>query len=101
MKKIVHGRKYDTDTATKIASMDNDLGRNDFRRIEETLYLKKTGEYFIFGKGGPMTRYSEYDGNVSRGSCDIVPISIEDAKKWAATYMTVDKFEAHFGKVAE
>jgi hypothetical protein len=101
MKKIVNGRKYDTDTATMVASWDNGLNYSDFRSLKEILYRKKTGEYFLHGKGGAMTQYSESDGNCSRGSQDLIPLDIDEAKKWSAEKMSVDDYESNFGEVSE
>lgn len=46
MKRIIKGRRYDTDTAKKIASYKNNVPGDTYKLIE-TLYRKKTGEYFI------------------------------------------------------
>ena len=47
MRRILNGKAYDTGSAKQIAHYDNGLLPGDFDYIEETLYLKKTGEYFI------------------------------------------------------
>ena len=57
MKTIINGRMYDTETAEKIAGWDNGIYGRDFRSCEETLYKKKTGEYFIYGSGGADSKY--------------------------------------------
>jgi hypothetical protein len=101
MKKIINGKKYDTETATKIESWDNDYAQNDFRLVTETLYLKKTGEYFLKAKGGPMSKYSTSCGSSTTGSTVIIPLSVDAAKKWAEQFMDADKFEICFGKVEE
>ena len=52
MKKIINGKKYDTNTATKVADYWNGYGASDFNYVSEELYLKNTGEYFLlFGSG--------------------------------------------------
>ena len=73
MRRIINGKAYDTDTAKQIAKYDNGLLPDDFDYIEETLYLKKTGEYFILGEGGARSKYSV---------TTFVPITEESAKKW-------------------
>ena len=55
MKKIINGRKYDTETAKEIGYWSNGYPCSDFNHCEETLYLKKTGEYFLYGEGGALT----------------------------------------------
>ena len=50
MKKIIKGKVYDTDTARELASWANGGNWRDFSHLEETLYRKKTGEYFLHGE---------------------------------------------------
>lgn len=64
MLKIIKGRKYDTETATKICSYDNGLPSGDFDALCEQLYVKRTGEFFLYGYGGARTAYAEADGNM-------------------------------------
>ena len=52
MKKIINGRKYDTETAKHIGSRSEGQPGN-FEYFTEDLYLKKTGEFFLLGDGGP------------------------------------------------
>ena len=48
MKKVIRGRVYDTETAQEIGSTcGGGENRTDFHYWEETLYKKKTGEYFL------------------------------------------------------
>ena len=62
MKKIINGKRYDTDTATLIGYNGYNGSHSDFSYWCETLYQKRTGEYFIHGEGGPMSRYAENQG---------------------------------------
>lgn len=102
MKKIINGRKYDTDTATEVHSWEENAP-NDFSHIEETLYRKRTGEYFLLGYGGPMTRYAErerYGSGYMFGST-IIPMTYDEASEWAEARMSADEYEAEFGEVPE
>lgn len=101
MKKIINGKKYDTETATKIHEWWNGLACNDFRSKTEALYKKKTGEYFLHGEGGAMTRYAQSNGNTSWGGSAIVPLTLEEAKTWAENQMNADDYESIFGEVTE
>ena len=92
MKKIINGKKYDTETA-KMLGHENNIGdeilaRSDFRFRESALYQKKTGEYFIW-----------HNSNV--GVEHIEPCSEEDAKRWAENNMSVEEYEAIWGEVEE
>lgn len=100
MKKIINGKKYDTDTAKEVGSDSNGGSRLDF--WEETLYQKRTGEFFLFGEGGPASRYSKSCGNNNwSGGEQIIPLSWDAAKEWAEEHMDADAYESVFGEVTE
>ena len=102
MKKIIKGKKYDTDTAKEIGCYSNCGGWSDFNHLEETLYRKRTGEFFLLGKGGPNTKYAErVDTNCWSGGSRIMPMSYEEAANWAEEHMEVDDYEIVFGEVPE
>jgi hypothetical protein len=101
MKKIINGKVYDTSTATQRASYNNGL-YGDFGYLSETLYLKKTGEFFLHGEGGPMTRYARSDGQNSwTGGERIEPLTYAAAKEWAEEHLTASEYESIFGEVEE
>lgn len=102
MKKIINGKVYDTTTAKEMASYSNAGSWRDFSHYEETLYLKKTGEFFLFGEGGPMTRYARTIGqNEWSGGKHIEPLTYKAAKEWAEEHLDGDEYEAIFGAVVE
>lgn len=102
MKKIINGRKYDTETATLMATASSNQPCNDFSYWAEELYRKRTGEFFLYGEGGPMSRYAESCGQNSwSGGCDITPMTEEKARQWAERHLSVDEYEEIFGEVAE
>ena len=41
MRKIINGRKYDTETAEQLACYWNELSTRDFRHMTERLFRKK------------------------------------------------------------
>lgn len=101
MKKIINGKKYDTETATEVCEWSEGYV-SDLRYVEETLFRKKTGEYFLHGYGGAASRYAQRieDNNYEGGSA-IIPLSYEAARKWAEDHMPVEIYEAEFGEVSE
>lgn len=101
MKKIINGKKYDTETATEVFEWSEGIV-TDFRYVEETLFRKKTGEYFLYGYGGAASRYARRieDNNYASGSA-IIPLTYEAAWKWAEEHMPADDYEAEFGEVPE
>ncbi len=97
MKKIINGRRYDTTTAKEIGNASYSGSVTDFQWWDETLYLKRTGEFFLYGKGGPMSEYKRMiSQNEWSGGEKIIPLSIEEAKEWAEKYLDADEYEALF-----
>ena len=102
MKKIINGKVYDTTTAKKLGKFSSYGSWNDFNHYEEELYRKKTGEYFLYGEGGPMTRYAvSSGGNSWTGGEKIIPLTFSDAKAWAEEALDANEYEAIFGAVVE
>lgn len=102
MKKIINGKKYDTDTAEFVCFTSYGNGSSDFRHWSEELYRKKTGEYFIYGEGGALSKYAcSVAQNEMCGSEQIKPVSYEYAQKFVEEYGTADEYEEFFGEVSE
>lgn len=103
MKKIINGKKYDTDTAREMVYWNNGAGVRDFNLVEKTLYRKKTGEFFLYIYGGPDTEYAKEDptGQSWTGGERIEPLSFEAGMKFAQENMDVDEYEKEFGEVSE
>lgn len=102
MKKVIRGRVYDTETAQEIGSTSGG-GENsrDFHYWEETLYKKKTGEYFLHCFGGAMSQYGVWHGNSGGSGEHIKPLSYEEAKDWAEDALDGDDYIAEFGDPEE
>lgn len=102
MKKIIKGKVYDTSTAQLVGEWSNGNYTNDFSYCSEDLYRKRTGEFFLHGEGGPMSKYAKSCGNNSwSGGSKIVPLTYEAAQEWAEEHLTADEYEAIFGEVVE
>lgn len=97
MRKVIKGKVYDTDKASIVASADNGLPVNDFRYAGETLYRKRTGEYFLHGEGGAMSSYARsVDGSMGWGEL-IEPMTYDDARTWMERNASAEEYEAEFG----
>ena len=102
MKKIIEGALYNTETAKKLGFWKTrGLSGSDFNYCSETFFRTKSGKYFLYGKGGAMSKYSENVGRSSIGSEQILPISPLDAREWAEEKLTADEFIELFGEVEE
>ncbi len=101
MKKIINGKRYDTDTA-KLVGHTSYGTPGDFNYWWEGLYRKRTGEFFLQGNGGPMSKYSERIGeNEWTGGQEIIPLSLEEAQEWGEKYLDAEEYEEIFGRVEE
>ena len=101
MKKIINGKRYNTDTATLIGSTGHGYP-GDLEYWTEELYRKKTGEFFLYGEGGPMSKYSRRIGdNEWSGGEEIRPLSLKEAQEWAEEHLNAEEYEQVFGKIEE
>lgn len=95
MKKIISGKVYDTSTAKRVGY---DGGGDGFTWWHEDLYQKRTGEFFLHGQGGPMTKYAVHvEQNNWSGGARIAPLDINAARQWAEEHLDADDYEAIFG----
>lgn len=101
MKKIINGRKYDTETAKEVGFYSNGYPHGDFNWCQQTLYRKRNGEYFLHGEGGALTIYAKNIQNGTTGGSRIVPMSEDEAKEWTENYLSCDEYEKIFGEVEE
>lgn len=81
MKKRIDTLMYDTDTAKKMGEYCSGPA-DDFNYTHEILYKKRTGEFFLWGEGGPESVYSHRVDNMFVGGEDIRPLTYDQAKKW-------------------
>ena len=96
MKKIIKGKVYDTEKAKYVGSA---AGGDGFHALKEDLYQKRTGEFFLYGMGGPATKYAHYvDGNNAwSGGDKIIPLPYDKAREWVEEHLTADEYEEIFG----
>lgn len=100
MKKIINGKLYDTDTAKRIGSDTGNEG--SFAYWHEELYVKRTGEYFLYGEGGAASRYAQQiEQNSWSGGEKIIPLSYGAARKWAEDHLDADRYQEVFGVIEE
>lgn len=102
MKRIINGKLYNTETAKEMGIYYSDYARNDFDYYEETLYKKKTGEFFLYGFGNAASKYAKSAfGGGQCGGENIKPLTEEQAKKWTENHLEADEYIEIFGEVEE
>ena len=89
MKKVIKGKKLDTQTAKMVgtAMIDED------KDIVETLYRTKSGAYFIHNVYRKSTT-----GKLETGE-DIYLISANEAVQWAEKWLTPAEYNRWFGDI--
>jgi hypothetical protein len=103
-KKATDGDRYDILTATLLGKYKGsnyiDIDRIDY--YQEELYLNKKGEYFLYGYGGPTTKYARPLGRDFMSGVEMTtPLTLEEAKEWAREYLDYDHYVAAFGEPEE
>lgn len=96
MKKVIKRKLYDTDTAIEIGTWNNGRHGQDTDALEEVLYRKRTGEYFLYGSGGPNTRYAKRDASNWIGGSELIPLSFKAAQIWAKEHLSPDEYAKAF-----
>jgi hypothetical protein len=82
MKKIINGKIYNTDTATRIGSHVHS-NRGDFHYEDTDLYRTPKGAFFISGEGGARSRWSQPCGsNGMSGGSGIEAMTAAEALEW-------------------
>lgn len=92
MNRVIGGKRYSVKTAEQVAAVyGSDPDWN------EELYRKQTGEYFLYCAGTSKSKYAVQEGNKFFPASVIKPLSMVEAKEWAADNVGPDKFEEIFG----
>jgi hypothetical protein len=109
MKRQIGTKTYDSDRAYIVASWDNGLPPGDPAREDERLHRSKSGLFFIYGQGGPASKYAKLRKGEWLAGEGITPISVDDAVALGRERMTDDDFQREFtrggkdegGKIAQ
>ena len=101
MNKVIKGKRYDTEKAQEIGYITGDVKyTNDLYYFwRETLYQKRTGEFFLYCKRIAGSKYANCCEDSSDYDEQIKPISFDEAKEWGEKNLTADEYEKVFGVV--
>lgn len=101
MKKIINGKVYNTETATRVGSYESGF-QGDIDYVSEELYRKKNGEFFVYAEGGAATSYATSRGSDGYASGEAIkPMIYDEAAQWAERHLTGEQYEQIFGEVSE
>lgn len=89
MKKVIDGKQYNTQTAKELGKYENMKGRQAPAYYCETLYLTRSGKYFLHGIGGSRSFYRTVRE-------EIQPMFPQDAAAWAEEHLKPSEYAALF-----
>ena len=100
MRQITNGKMYNTQTAEFIDEFENTPHRSNYQYYVESLYRKRTGEFFLYGYGNAASKYAEIRADRMRSpGKKIIPITEDEAKSWVEHYSDVETYIELFGEV--
>ena len=86
-RRIIDGKRYDTETADLIAETSASCACEDFHWWKEALYRTTNGRFFLKGTGGPMTRWArKVDQNSYCGGDGLRAVTDGEARHWVERY---------------
>lgn len=89
MKRLITNKKYDIHDAKLVAEYNNGLESSNAESCIEELYLKKSGDYFLYGRGGALTQWSGTGGTSGE---KIKSLTAKEAQAWIDLH-SHDKYE--------
>lgn len=101
MRKMINSLSYDTKTAKFLTKWDtgHDKGSPDY--YEESLYQKRTGEFFLAATGNEDTKYAKsLGGNQWAQGEMIIPLDFASAEEWAKRYAEPSLYQKYFGELS-
>ena len=97
MIKSINGKSYNTESAKQIGYWTNGGDVAQEEQVTEVLYRKRSGEYFLYGEGGPATRYGKYSRSTGwQNGVKIIPMSKNAAVAWAKTHLSEEVYDSAF-----
>ena len=100
----INGIAYNTKTAEVIARNGSrrEVSHSDERWYNETLYRKRSGEFFLYGSGGIFTKYAKQTGPNSWERSDaILPLTEDEVKQWAMNNLDDNGYKNICQKIEE
>lgn len=96
MKKIINGKRYDTEKATLIGE-GGYAHRGNHSYYWEALYRTAKGRFFVAREGGPNSKYAEpVDHSTRSGDSAIIPLEAEEARTLAERLCDEDTISQYF-----
>ena len=91
---VIDNKRYDTNTAKLCGVFKENIGTE--KGFSETLYRKRSGEYFLYAEGAWKSQYAVTKQGKRTGGEHILPLSYDDALRWAGDHMTEEEISRFF-----
>lgn len=101
MKKIINGKKYDTETAKEICHYQNTWDTGNFNYDAYTLYLKRTGEFFFLHETYNRREILTVDQFTRVAFTNDKDEYVSFPEDFVSEYGSVEQYEELFGEVSE
>ncbi len=95
METLISNKIHPIQDARLVAEFDNKLDRQHAKSCLEELYLKKSGGYFLYGRGGDQTVWAQLGGE------GIKMLTIKQAQEWIMLHHNDHEKYADLWKDAE
>ena len=98
MKRIIDGKRYDTETAERVTWVGSRSGisRSDHTYWDAAIYRTPRGRWFLAGDGGPASIFAQSVGNGTSGGSGLIPISDTEAQEYLEDVEAMDALERFF-----
>lgn len=98
MKKIIGNKVFDTDTAQLIKRADHDNIRNGEGKCKQSLYRKRTGDYFLYVSGARTGTFHNLHLNDAKHDRErhIYCLTYEQARAWCEAEMSAEEWLENF-----
>ena len=96
MRRVIRGKRYDTDKATLVAETTSGGAPNDFRYWQESLYRSPRGNWFVVGCGHAMTQWATHTVDGSGWGEGLRPIEPRAALQWLEDAGETEQIDKYF-----
>lgn len=98
MNRIINNKRYNTYTARLLGEWNNGYPQDDFEFCKESLYVTKSGNYFLHGEGGGGSKYCAESLDEHPHGCGemIKPLSVAEAQEWAKKVLDDNEYAVMF-----
>lgn len=97
MIRVINGKRYNSNTATKVAGYWNGLGIEDYKYESRSLYLTKQKNWFLIFYGSTGIEDDDYyDEKYPDDDSGLRPMTDDEAFQWLESHEKTVSLEKYF-----